>query len=210
MSNRRKFEVSFHIPTRHELSVHEAGHAYAFAALRWPDEPAQIGLGVDEAGAHHGWSRRSTILYKEVRLRRDDPETLAYQKWCAAAEIVVLFAGPLAEFRHRHRSRMGAAFLMSGNVDVFLHPGSFDQVGDFEGIRAALAYVEAKDARSAFLELLWIADEILAANWPLLRRLAAHLRERDVLDADEVVSWFESEPVRRWEQGARLRDALGD
>lgn len=163
---------------------------------------------MDDAGAPRGWSRRSTILYKEVRLRKDDPDTLAHQRSSAAAEIVVLLAGPLAEFRHRHRSRVAASFLMRQNANNFLRLGSFDQVGDFEGVCAALKYVEVKDARSAFLELTSIADEILATNWPCIWCPGSHLFARGLLDGDEVARWFEKEPVRRWEQAVRLRQAF--
>lgn len=49
-------EMSFHRPTRLQLAVHEAGHAYAYAALVPNGTPVEMemGMGVDADGGHHG------------------------------------------------------------------------------------------------------------------------------------------------------------
>lgn len=94
--------MSFLCPTRLELSRHEAGHAYASAALRDGDAPIEIGLGRNADGSDHGWCERQTMLYEMGRPLREFPEEqqppLARS---AAAEIIVALAGPLAEFRQR-------------------------------------------------------------------------------------------------------------
>ena len=57
--------MTFLDPTRAELSRHEAGHAYAYAALNRGGEPEELGLAKAENG-WRGWCLRRTMLHREV------------------------------------------------------------------------------------------------------------------------------------------------
>lgn len=189
--------VSFMTPTRNELAIHEAGHAYAFAALVG-DDPNELGLAVDDAGQDHGWCNRREILYREVTLARVSPDVLPYIKWQAAAEIVIATAGTLADARYRHRSRGAAALFVGLNAHRFLIPGAFDVDGDFHRVRSTLEYIGAVDRVATFKRLIDTCDEILAANWPSTARLARELRKHGILGKDDLENWFERHPPKPW------------
>lgn len=190
-------DLSFMKPTRNELAVHEAGHAYAFAALT-RDEPNELGLAVDDAGQHHGWSNRREILHREITLSKVDPECLPGIHWQAAAEIVIAIAGTLADARYRDGSRGAAALFVHMNAATFLMPKACDEDGDFERIRFTLDYIGAADRQATFTRLIDTCDEILAANWRSIRLLAQELRQRGVIGRDALAAWFELHPAKPW------------
>lgn len=189
--------MSFMVPTRNELAVHEAGHAYAFAALVG-DDPNELGLAVDDARQHHGWCNRREILDRDVTLARVSPDVLPGIEWQAAAEIVIATAGTLADARYRHRSRGGAALFVWLNAERFLIPGAFDVDGDFQRVRNTFDYIGAVDPLATFQRLIDTCDEILAANWPSIERLARELRQHGVLGKDALADWFERHPPKPW------------
>ena len=199
--------MSFESPTRLELAIHEAGHAYAYAALNRWDEPEELGLGADGNGAAHGWCRRTTLLHRSVCLQRVPTDALPAIEWQAAAEVVIAIAGPMAEFRHRRRSRMNGGLMILANVEKFLQPGAFDVDGDFERIRATLDYIGPTDKPAALRALADVAESVVAANWASIRRLGRHLDERGLLNADQITGWFAAHPVR-WEPFASDLGAL--
>lgn len=182
--------MSFHQPTRRQLATHEAGHAYAFAALLGHDHPVWMGLGVDEKGGHHGWSTRRTLLHREVPFRDLSADCRPSVEWQADVEIAVAIAGPLSEFRHRHRSRWAALTTAVENVAVFLLPDAFDTDGDFARIRASLVHVEEPRPAARLKELIFVADEVLVSNWPRVRGLARLLLDRGELGEAELTEWF--------------------
>lgn len=187
--------LSFQNPTKHELAVHEAGHAYAFAALCRLDAPFELGLGRDETG-NHGWCNRRTLLLRNMRLASVPPDCLEGFQSMAAAEIMIAIAGPIAEFRRRHRSRFGGIFVVLGNAELFLKPGVFDVDGDFERIRSTLDYIQAPDPLASFRRLIAACDEIVARNWQSIILLSRRLLEAGLLGEDELGDWFEAHPAK--------------
>lgn len=194
--------MSFLKPTRNELAAHEAGHAYAFAALTRGD-PNELGLGVDHAGQHHGWCNRREILRREMTLTRVAPDALPAIKRCAAAEIVIAIAGTLAEARHRQRNRAGAALFVDMNAEKLLKPGAFDVDGDYQRIRDTLDYIGALDRLATFKRLIQTSETILSANWPSVRRLSDELRRQGVMPGAAVAKWFQRHPAKRMERRDR-------
>lgn len=191
-------KLSFHKPTRLELAMHEAGHAYAFATVSRYNEPNELGLGIGDAGDHHGWCSRNTLLHK-VTLSRVPLDVLPHIHWAAAAEIVVAIAGSIAEFRHRHRSRLVAGLILRQNAGLFLKPGTFDTDGDFERIRSTLAYIQAADPIGELRRMMDIGDTIVAANWPSITKLGRHLLTCGVMNGDELADWFRAHPMRPYD-----------
>lgn len=187
--------MSFQNPTRHELAVHEAGHAYAFAALCRLDTPYELGLGRDETG-NHGWCNRRTLLHREVRLASVPPDCMEGFQLMAAAEIVIAIAGSVAEFRRRHRSRLAGLLVILGNAEVFLKPDAFDVDGDFERIRTTLDYIQAPDPLASFRKLIGVCDDVVARNWQSIILLSRRLLEAGLLGEDELGDWFEAHPAR--------------
>ena len=187
--------MSFERPTRLELAVHEAGHAYAFAGLIPFEEPEELGLATNAQGEHHGWCRRRTVLLREVDYGRLAADVRPSFEWQAEVETAIALAGPLAEFRHRHRSRLAASYLAHRNADRFLRPEAFDNDGDFQRIRDSLAHVATPDPLATLKRMIDVADEVLATNWPKVRRLARLLFERGHLAQPEIENWFAQQPA---------------
>jgi hypothetical protein len=191
--------MSFHNPTRHELAIHEAGHAYAFAALLRHQEPTELGLDVDAAGRTHGWCRRTTLLYREVTLANVAPDARPGIDWQAAAEIVIAIAGSIAEFRHRHRTRFAGMYVIVQNADRFLVPDTFDVDGDFQRIRDTLGYIRPTDPLATFKSLIDTSEEIVSRNWPSVSRLARELLSVGFMGENALIDWFERHPAKRWD-----------
>lgn len=187
--------MSFHRPTRLELAMHEAGHAYAFAALTDNCPPSELGL-VEEDGHHRGWSARRTILHPTGPYRDMPSPTRAELRRQAAAEIVISLAGPLAEFRHRHRGRDAGSLVMFMNLETFLVPGACDTDGDFQKIRDCLDRVECADGYAALRSLFDASEQITSDNWPSIRRLGRLLNGREYIEGDELGDWFETWPAK--------------
>lgn len=187
--------VSFMIPTRNELAIHEAGHAYAFAALMRAD-PNELGLGVNGAGQHHGWCNRREILNRDVVLAGVKPDTRVRIESQAAAEVVCAVAGTLADARYRHRSRVDAAFFVYVNAEHFLRPGAFDVDGDFQRVRDTLDYIGATDRLGTFKRLINVSEQILAANWPSTARLSRELARLGIMGRSEIADWFRRHPAK--------------
>ncbi len=188
--------MSFERPTRLQFAVHEAGHAYALAALVEHEMPEEMGLGRDDKGDHHGWSRRRSVLDLEVPFRNLPPVFWPTFEWQADVEIAVKIAGPLAEFRQHRRSRFAALFLAIDNVDVFLRQNAFDTDGDFDSIRRLLAHMGEPLPSARVREMICVADMVLAEKRPSIQRLARLLMGRGRLDEAALLSWFTSHPAR--------------
>lgn len=189
--------MSFIKPTRNELAVREAGHAYAFAALT-RDDPNEVGLAVDASGQDHGWCNRREIINRDITLARVPADVLPHIQWQAAAEIVIALAGTLADTRYRRRNRFGAALFMHLNAEAFLKPNAFDDDGDFERIRRTLDYIQAPNRQATFTRLTDTCDEILAANWKSVNLLASELRRDGVIGREALEGWFERHPAKPW------------
>lgn len=187
--------MSFQIPTRFELAVHEAGHAYAFAAVCRHGAPYELGLARNETG-NHGWCNRKTLLHREIRLASVPTDCLDGFRWAAAAEIVIAIAGSVAEFRRRHRSRLTGLLVILSNAELFLKPGVFDVDGDFERIRSTLAYIQAPDPLASFRRLIEACDEIVSRNWQSIILLSRRLLETGLLGEDDLAEWFEAHPAK--------------
>lgn len=198
--------MSFYKLTRHELAIHEAGHAYGFAAIERYKTPISMGLGIDEAGASNGWSQRDTLLYTDKDFDRIHVESQPFVRRQAAAEIVISIAGPIADARYRLRSRWAGIFMILQNAELFLKPAAFDIDGDFAKIRAILNYIQPFNSVEVFRNLIWVSEGIVTRNWPSIRRLSAHLREHGTLNAGELIEWFERYPAKRSHAG--LDEAL--
>lgn len=192
--------MSFHRPTRLQLAAHEAGHAYAFAAAVPSEHPIAMGLAKDDAGNDWGWSKRRTLLTFGAEI----DNCVASQRREAAAEIFIAVAGPLAEFRHRHRHRDGAAFIMHSNVDRFLVPDAFDTDGDFERIRSTMEVFEDADQMRTLHASIDAADVTLALNWPSIKRLARKLHDQEFLDYTDLLAWFADHPAKPCPMELRL------
>lgn len=188
--------MSFHRPTRLQLAVHEAGHAYVYASLMMWEHPESMGVATNDHGEHHGWSARRTVLNREIQFRKLPVATLHEFEWAADVEMAILIAGPLAEFRHRHRSRLGAVLLCRQNADRFLMPDAFDTDGDFHTIRAIMADMSAADPEERLRSVIGVADLALAKNWPSVRRLSRHLLLRGQLDEAALQEWFSGHPPK--------------
>ena len=187
--------MSFYRPTRLELAMHEAGHAYAFAAVSRRNEPNELGLGNDETGNHHGWCNRNTLLHK-LPLERIPTDVMPHIRWAAAAEVVVAISGSVAEFRHRYRSRATGGLVLSLNAALFLKPYAFDTDGDFERIRSTFAYIQPADPVGELPRLMDISDVIIAANWVNITRLGRQLLARCITEREELFDWFQANPAR--------------
>jgi len=178
--------MTFHRPSRKELAIHEAGHAYAYASLVWKGVPKRMTLERLPDKSHYGSNYRDTIFVDAER----DILTGGMMR-SAAAEIVVAMAGPVAEFRYRERSRDAGSILLLGNVDRFLRPGFADTDGDFDRMRRTIRRLaEPEDAECLLRSLIGVADEIVAVNWPSIGRLADELRSKGFLDEDCIFLWF--------------------
>lgn len=187
--------MSFHRPTRRQLATHEAGHAYVYAALDGYEIPSSMGLGLDDRGPH-GWSRRNTLLHWEVPFGSLPAECRPSIQAAADKEIAIAIAGPMSEFRHRHRSRWAAFMITVQNVEEFLRPDAFDVDGDFARIRSALAHVEEVQPAARLKDMISVADEVLTENWPRVCGLARLLLERGELAEAELAEWFDAHPAR--------------
>lgn len=187
-------------PTPLQLAVHEAGHAYAFAALTRGSCPWELGLTVDGREVR-GWSRRQTLLHREVPFDAIPDDAMPSVRWQAAAEGVIAIAGPLAECWTRHRSRLAAALLLHVNADGLMRDGAFDQDGDFQKVRDTLGYMRIDEGTAAFKRLVDVADAVLADNWPAIRQLGRQLLERRLLDEGALATWFDANPASRWTEG---------
>ncbi len=187
--------MSFMKPSRLELAMHEAGHAYAFAALIPWEQPLELGLAVDTMGNDHGWCNRREILHREVRLASVPIDALPSFEWQAAAEVVIAVAGTLAEFRHRLRGRVKAAFTILDNAPSFLKKDAYDTDGDFARIRGTLQYIEAPDPLVTFRNLIGVCDEITHRNWSSIRALGRLLFERERMAEQDLIDWFEAHPA---------------
>ena len=188
--------MSFEKPTKLELAIHEAGHAYAFAALIKYEAPSQLGLSIDYSDNHHGWCSRRTVLKREVKFENLTPEVRPAWVWQAEVETAIALAGPLAEFRHRIRDRVGAFLFASSNAENFLVPDAFDTVGDFQRVRDSLAHVSAPNPLATTKRMIVVADEILAKNWPNVQRLSRLLFKRGLLEEPQLNKWFDRHPAR--------------
>lgn len=188
--------MSFEKPTKLELAVHEAGHAYAFAALIKYETPTQMGLEMDYSGSHHGWCSRRTVLLREVNFENLTPDVRPSWVWQAEVETAIAVAGPLAEFRHRMRSRIGGALFALSNAENFLIPGAFDTEGDFQRVRDSLTHVADPDPLATMKRMIDVADQILAENWSNIQRLSRLLFKRTCLEESELNRWFHRHPAR--------------
>lgn len=188
--------MSFEKPTKLELAVHEAGHAYAFAALIKYETPSQMGLSTDYSDNHHGWCSRRTVLQRDIKFQHLTSEVRPAWVWQAEVETAIALAGPLAEFRHRIRDRVGAFLFASSNAENFLVPDAFDTVGDFQRVRDSLAHVSAPDPLATTKRMIEVADEILAKNWPNVQRLSRLLFKRGLLEEPQLNKWFDRHPAR--------------
>lgn len=188
--------MSFQKLTKLELSFHEAGHAYAFAALMKYDTPTEMCVTKDDNGSPYGWCRRKEVLERQVRFATLTPDVRPSWIWQAEIETAIAIAGPLAEFRQRLRSRLNGALFALQYAEFFLHPNTFDTEGDFQKIRDSLAHIEDPDPLATLKRMIDVADQILAANWSKVKRLARLLFERGELGEDELREWFDRHPAR--------------
>lgn len=198
--------MSLQKPTKLQLAVHEAGHAYAFAALIDGEVPSQMGLSINADGDLHGWSSRRKILLREVRFATLGPDIRPSWVWQAEVETAIAVAGPLAEFWHPMRSRIGAALFTLSNADKFLTPDFFDVDGDFQRVWDSLAHVASPDPLGTLKRMIDIADKILATNWLSIRLLARRLFELGLFEIEELEQWFELHPARQYHHTLRTSD----
>lgn len=187
--------MSFVKPTKLELAVHETGHAYAFAALIKYERPSQLGIATEYSGGHHGWCTRRTILQREVEFENLTPDVRPSWIWQAEVETAIAMAGPLAEFRHRMRSRLGGALFALSNAENFLIPDAFDTIGDFQRVRDSLAHIADPDPLGTVKRMIDVVDGILAANWSNIQRLSRLLFKRGLLEEAELNKWFDRHPA---------------
>lgn len=187
--------MSYEQPTRDELAYHEAGHAYAFAALVRFEEPVELGLGVDAQGMPTGWCRRTSLTLAGERAESVPPGVLPHLRYQSQAEVVIAMAGPAAEFRRRHRSRgAGLRALLARDGDV-LEPSNENCDGDFGRVRRVVDALEPVDDRAFLRDLVRIADEIVATDWHRIGLLARRLAAGGVLGETALVEWFGRHPA---------------
>jgi len=164
-------------------AIHEAGHAVAELSMppsQWIDaiwvrrEP-EGWSGLVEVQAR--WQPSTADLhfaeaanYRELREAR------------AREDILVFIAGPVAEWRWRFRSRIGAQFAGTEVARVCAEqehrPGS-----DMDRIKVRLQWLGVADLRSAVRDAWYDAEALLAREWPAVtaigRALVMHKRLED-------------------------------
>lgn len=196
--------MSFMRPTRRQLAQHEAGHAYAYAALTG-NPPDELGLIREEDGSHRGWSTRSRLLHPSASsIGLENDEIRWGMRWHANAEIIIALAGPVAECRFRNRARSGSLFPLLMNVDLVLSPDTLDAFGDFHRVRVILQYAYLGCEQTAFRTLLEEAGEVVAANWSSITKLARVLQISQVVNDDALFEQFCNHPARDYSLDARL------
>lgn len=184
--------MSFERPTLDELAWHEAGHAYAYAALA-DGLPDELGLAKVNPDSARGWCARGTLLYRMGDTIDEVPaEMRRALAGAAAAEIIVALAGPVAECRFRNSgdAAMTKRFF-EVNQQVLLTSDALDSDGDFTRVRSCLAYAKPSDPGRAFLRLLELADAVVDQHWEKIGRLAERLRKKRRLSATQLDFWFE-------------------
>ena len=107
-----------------------------------------------------------------------------------------LLAGPMAEFRHRHRGRDAGAYVIYLNLERFLQPDAFDVDGDFQKIRECFDCVNPTDRMASFRALFDVAEDLVNQNRPSIRRLGRELMGREYIEEDELIDWFATWPAK--------------
>lgn len=191
----RETIMSFMQPTRDELAVHEAAHAYAFASLIRFEEPVELGLGTDSEGRAIGWCRRANLILAGTRRDTVAPEIRSHLEWQSNADILIAMAGPVAEFRYRHRSRSAGLRSTLALIPAVLSPIRDNIDGDFSRVRMVVEALEPENEHDFVAALVRAADAIVSSDWRQIGLLAHRLAQTGTLGEDEIVEWFARHPA---------------
>jgi hypothetical protein len=187
------------------VAVHEAGHAVAgwvvqkqipgqesfrpfhCVVVRSPEE-IRAGPYIDsrnralEIQGIVEASDRYQSLGPEHRKQREetDPRFLESARCCMEADVVVALAGPIAEAKYRHRSRV-AVTLEGGRSDL---EAATRKAADFARNRA--------DLRAMMTMLYRRSLMVVREHWPVITSFSDALLAQGTIDVEEALPMFEA------------------